>query len=124
MRPKLSDRTFRSNFDSMDTHGQGFIEGKCLELWPVCPSKSEQNDFHDGRKSFCHRKIGLLFTTEVEDKYIAQHEDITRDGIIGNYVQGNEPGHHIPYLYNWTDRPRKTQSRVRMIMRTMYASEL
>ena len=53
--------------------------------------------------------------------YIEYHEDITRDGIIGNYVHGNEPGHHIPYLYNWTNHPEKTQERVRMIMNTMYA---
>ncbi len=59
---------------------------------------------------------------EIEEKYIAKHEDITRDGIIGNYVHGNEPGHHIPYLYNWTGHPEKTQERVRMIMDTMYAS--
>jgi predicted alpha-1,2-mannosidase len=57
---------------------------------------------------------------EIDEKYIAKHEDITRDGIIGNYVHGNEPGHHIPYLYNWTGYPEKTQERVRMIMDTMY----
>jgi predicted alpha-1,2-mannosidase len=57
---------------------------------------------------------------EIDEKYIAKHEDITRDGIIGNYVHGNEPGHHIPYLYNWTGHPEKTQERVRMIMDTMY----
>ncbi len=60
---------------------------------------------------------------EIEEKYIENHEDITRDGIIGNYVHGNEPGHHIPYLYNWTGKPYKTQEWVRMIMKTMYSSE-
>jgi putative alpha-1,2-mannosidase len=35
-------------------------------------------------------------------------------------VHGNEPGHHIPYLYNWTGNPEKTQERVRMIVETMY----
>src|SRR5210317_1976648 len=57
---------------------------------------------------------------EIDDRYIEKHEDITRDGIIGNYVHGNEPGHHIPYLYNWTGHPEKTQARVRMIMDAMY----
>ena len=64
--------------------------------------------------------LDSLFTMEIEDKYIEQHEDITRDGIIGNYVHGNEPGHHIPYLYNWTTTPYKTQERVRMILGSMY----
>jgi len=54
---------------------------------------------------------------------IEKNEDITRDGIIGNYVHGNEPGHHIPYLYNWTNHPWKTQQRVRIIMNTMYSNE-
>jgi predicted alpha-1,2-mannosidase len=57
---------------------------------------------------------------KLDDKHFAGTEDITRDGIIGNYVHGNEPGHHIPYLYNWTNEAWKTQSRVRMIMNTMY----
>src|SRR5210317_1765891 len=60
---------------------------------------------------------------EIDDKYIAKHEDITRDGIIGNYVHGNEPGHHIPYLYNWTNDPYKTQERVRMILEKMYGNK-
>jgi predicted alpha-1,2-mannosidase len=61
-----------------------------------------------------------LFSMELADEHIAQTEDITRDGIIGSYVHGNEPGHHIPYLYNWTGSPWKTQERVRMILATMY----
>lgn len=64
--------------------------------------------------------LDSLFTMELDDRYIEHHEDITRDGIIGNYVHGNEPGHHIAYLYNWTGKPWKTQERVRMIMETMY----
>jgi putative alpha-1,2-mannosidase len=45
------------------------------------------------------------------DKYFAETEDITRDGIIGNYVHGNEPSHHVAYLYDWTDKPWKTQEK-------------
>jgi predicted alpha-1,2-mannosidase len=63
-----------------------------------------------------------LFSQHLDDHYFAQTEDITRDGIIGLYVHGNEPGHHIPYLYNWTDAPWKTQSRIRMILKTMYGN--
>src|ERR1700744_2658198 len=51
---------------------------------------------------------------------VAETEDITRDGIIGNYVHGNEPSHHVAYLYNWTDQPWKTQERVRMILKKQY----
>jgi putative alpha-1,2-mannosidase len=51
---------------------------------------------------------------ELDDEHFAHTEDITRDGLIGNYVHGNEPGHHIPYLYNWAGAPKKTQERVRI----------
>jgi len=54
------------------------------------------------------------------DKYFANTEDITRDGIIGNYVHGNEPSHHVAYLYNYADAAWKTQEHVRMILKKMY----
>jgi predicted alpha-1,2-mannosidase len=73
-----------------------------------------------GGKERFSQHLDSLFTMNIDEKYITKHEDITRDGIIGNYVHGNEPGHHIPYLYNWTGHPKKTQERVRMIMNTMY----
>jgi predicted alpha-1,2-mannosidase len=59
----------------------------------------------------------------LSDENFEETEDITRDGIIGCYVHGNEPGHHIPYLYNWTGEPWKTQEKVRMIRREMYIDE-
>jgi putative alpha-1,2-mannosidase len=68
-----------------------------------------------GDKRFV-RYLDSLFTMELPDKYFAETEDITRDGIIGNYVHGNEPSHHVAYLYNWTDKPWKTQERIRMIL--------
>jgi len=121
MRPKLGDGTFREKFDPMDTHGQGFIEGNAWNYGLYVPQNIDKMISMMGGKEKFSEHLDSLFTIEIEEKYIAQHEDITRDGIIGNYVHGNEPGHHIPYLYNWTDHPEKTQERVRMIMRTMYA---
>ncbi|MFD2565952.1 GH92 family glycosyl hydrolase [Pseudotenacibaculum haliotis] len=120
MSPKLSDGTFRKNFDPLDTHGQGFIEGNAWNYGLYVPHQLDKMvEMMGGKKRFSLR-LDSLFTMELDDKYIAKHEDITRDGIIGNYVHGNEPGHHIPYLYNWTGDDYKTQERVRMIMDTMY----
>jgi predicted alpha-1,2-mannosidase len=122
MRPKLADGSFRSNFDPMDTHGQGFIEGNAWNYGLYVPQNIEKMvDMMGGKERFSLH-LDSLFTMEIEEKYIEKNEDITRDGIIGNYVHGNEPGHHIPYLYNWTGNPEKTQARVRMIMNTMYGS--
>ena len=120
MRPKLADGTFRKDFDPMDTHGQGFIEGNAWNYGLYVPQNIDKMIEIMGGKERFSQHLDSLFTMEIEEKYISNHEDITRDGIIGNYVHGNEPGHHIPYLYNWTGYPEKTQARVRMIMNTMY----
>ena len=120
MRPKLSNGKFRKDFDPMDTHGQGFIEGNAWNYGLYVPQNiNGMINMMGGKKRFSQH-LDSLFTMNIDEKYIAKHEDITRDGIIGNYVHGNEPGHHIPYLYNWTGHPKKTQERVRMIMDTMY----
>ncbi len=120
MSPKLSDGTFRRNFDPLDTHGQGFIEGNAWNYGLYVPHQLDKMVSMMGGKKRFSQHLDSLFTMELADKYIAKHEDITRDGIIGNYVHGNEPGHHIPYLYNWTGESYKTQARVRMILDTMY----
>jgi len=123
MRPKLSDGSFRKDFDPLDTHGQGFIEGNAWNYGLYVPQQLDEMISLMGGKERFSQHLDSLFTMELDDKYIEKNEDITRDGIIGNYVHGNEPGHHIPYLYNWTNKPHKTQERVRMIMETMYGNK-
>lgn len=123
MHPKLSDGIFKKEFDPMDTHGQGFIEGNAFNYGLYVPQNVPHMIEMMGGKSKFSKHLDKIFTTEIEDRYIEKNEDITRDGIIGNYVHGNEPGHHIPYLYNWTRDRWKTQERVRMILRTMYTAD-
>ena len=122
MRPKLSNGEFKKEFDPMDTHGQGFIEGNAFNYGLYVPHDLNQMIEMMGGKDKFSAHLDSIFTTEIEEKYIEKNEDITRDGIIGNYVHGNEPGHHIPYLYNWTNDAWKTQARVRMICDTMYGA--
>lgn len=122
MRPKLSDGSWKTEFNTLSTHGQGFIEGNAWNYSLYVPHQVDQMIKMMGGKAKFSEHLDSLFTMQIDDKYFAHTEDITRDGIIGNYVHGNEPGHHIPYLYNWTDQPWKTQERVRMIMQTMYSN--
>ncbi len=122
MRPKLSDGAWKSPFDLLSTHGQGFIEGNAWNYSLYVPHAiPDMIEMMGGKKKFSAH-LDSLFTMHLADEHFRDTEDITRDGIIGCYVHGNEPGHHIPYLYNWTDHSYKTQERVRMIMHTMYAS--
>jgi predicted alpha-1,2-mannosidase len=120
MRPKFSDGSWKEEFDPLDTHGQGFIEGNAWTYSLFVPHDVEGMIELMGGGARMTERLDSLFTMELGDEYIEKTEDITRDGIIGNYVHGNEPGHHIPYLYNWTPEPWKTQERVRMILDTMY----
>lgn len=120
MRPKLADGTFRKNFDPMDTYLKGFIKGNAWNYGLYIPQNIIKMVGMMGGKERLTQHLDSLFTMKVEEKYIKKHEDISYDGIIGNYVHANGHGHHIPYLYNWTGYPEKTQERVRMIMDTMY----
>ena len=123
MHPRNSDGSFRRQFDPLDTHGQGFIEGNAWNYGLYVPHNiNELVGLKGGKKAF-EFMLDSLFTMHLDDAHIAQNEDITRDGIIGLYVHGNEPGHHIPYLYNAVGKPEKTQKTVRMILNKMYANE-
>jgi predicted alpha-1,2-mannosidase len=120
MRPRLSDGSFRKDFDVLSTNDQGFIEGNAWNYTLYVPHDPAQLiTLMGGKKRFVNY-LDSLFTMELPDKFFAETEDITRDGIIGNYVHGNEPSHHVAYLYNWTDEPWKTQDRVRMILKKQY----
>ncbi len=62
-------------------------------------------------------KLDALFTTT--DKLAGREQpDIT--GLIGQYAHGNEPSHHIAYLYNYASEPWKTQSYIRRILDEFY----
>jgi predicted alpha-1,2-mannosidase len=120
MRPRLADGTFRVKFDPLSTINEGFIEGNAWNYTLFAPQDpAGLIKLMGGNKRFVGY-LDSLFTMNLPDKYFAETEDITRDGIIGNYVHGNEPSHHVAYLYNWTDKPWKTQERIRMILPRMY----
>ncbi len=120
MRPRLNDGTFRKNFDVLETDGQGFIEGNAWNYSLYVPhDPAELIKLMGGEKKFIPH-LDSLFTMHLPDEFFAHTEDITREGIIGNYVHGNEPAHHVAYLYNWTSQPWKTQERIRMILKKQY----
>lgn len=120
MRARKEDGTFKPEFDPLSTHGQGYIEGNSWNYSFFVPHNPDDLvNLMGGKKKFGAR-LDTLFTMYLPDKYFAETEDITRDGIIGNYVHGNEPAHHVAYLYNFAGQPYKTQQRVRMILKNQY----
>ncbi|SMD01194.1 GH92 family glycosyl hydrolase [Chryseobacterium sp. YR221] len=120
MRPRLADGSFKKDFDVLSTHGQGFIEGNSWNYSFFVPQNPDELiKMIGGRKKFAS-KLDELFTMHLPDAFFADTEDITREGIIGGYVHGNEPAHHVAYFYNWAGQPWKTQSQVRRILEMQY----
>lgn len=123
MRPKLSDGSFKKEFDPLDTHGQGFIEGNAWNYSLYVPHYTyDLVKLMGGKKKF-ENYLDTLFTMHLPDRYFENTEDITREGIMGSYVHGNEPSHHIAYLYNITDNSWKGQKHIRNILETKYKAQ-
>ena len=123
-RPKLKDGSFKKDFNLLSTHGEGFIEGNALNYSFYVPQ--DVNGLirnMGGEKSFI-AKLDSLFTMHLPEEFFAQTEDVTKEGLLGGYVQGNEPSHHIPFLYAWTSNPWKTQYWQREIMNKMYRNNI
>lgn len=122
--PKYANGSWKDNLNIYDTHGQGFIEGNSLNYSFFVP--------HDvkgmiacmgGDKQFIKR-MDRLFTENLSSDAYAKTEDVTEEGILGSYVHGNEPSHHVAYLYAWTSQPWKTAPQVREIINKMYKSHV
>ncbi|MEI7725830.1 MAG: GH92 family glycosyl hydrolase [Bacteroidota bacterium] len=120
IRAKKSDGAWKTPFDPLSTLGQGFIEGNSWNYSLYVPHDvTWYMGMMGGEKPFI-RRLDSLFTMHLDDKYFSETEDVTRAGLIGNYVHGNEPSHHVAYLYDWTSKPWKTQERIHLIVNTMY----
>lgn len=70
-----------------------------------------------GGKEKLEQKLDALFT-EPQQTTGRDQADIT--GLIGQYAHGNEPSHHIAYLYNFTGKANKTQEKIHQILKDMY----
>ncbi|MBR9914935.1 MAG: glycoside hydrolase family 92 protein [Algicola sp.] len=70
-----------------------------------------------GGKAQLEAQLDKLFTAETETSGRNQ-ADIT--GLIGQYAHGNEPSHHMAYLYNFVNKPHKTQEKVHQILTELY----
>ncbi|WP_287681433.1 GH92 family glycosyl hydrolase [Bacteroides sp.] len=123
MRGRLSDGSWITPFDPASVQRpSNYVEGNAWQwAWFVPQDVEGLMELVGGRKSF-EAHLDTLFTTSSEltgDPNAAA--DVT--GMIGQYAHGNEPSHHIPYLYNYAGAPRKTQALVDHILRTLYHND-
>lgn len=123
-RPRYTDGSFKKDFDVLQTHGEGFIEGNSWNYsFHVPHDVKGMMALMGGEEQFL-AKLDKLFGMHLPEKYYEANEDITADCLLGGYVHGNEPSHHVPYLYAWTSQPWKTQYWLREIMNRMYRNDI
>ena len=122
--PRYRDGHFKENMDPLQTYGEGFIEGNSWNFSFHVPHDVSGLMETMGGEAVFLRRLDSLFTMHLPEKYYEDNEDITLDCLVGGYVHGNEPSHHVPYLYAWTSQPWKTQERLRTIMNRMYRNDI
>jgi predicted alpha-1,2-mannosidase len=120
MRGKETTGAWRLPFDpyAIDHRRNDYTEGNAWQYsWYVPHDVPALIRLHGGSGRFIERLDSLF-----DQQTILTGEDISPDvsGLIGQYAHGNEPSHHIAYLYNYAGVPWKTQERVSAIMNTMY----
>ena len=115
MRGKDSKGLWNPEFDAEEAKLMGpFTEGNSFQYTFYVPHDIQGLvDLIGGDDAF-EERLDLLFNKKLSHEKIKEHEDIA--GLIGQYAHGNEPSHHIAYLYNYAGKPWRTQERIRQIM--------
>jgi predicted alpha-1,2-mannosidase len=125
MAPKSADGNWVAEFDPKLGGGQGgrdyFTEvDSWLYTFNVQFDSAGLIQLLGGRGPF-NAKLDQLFVEQYgtsKYKFLSQFPDAT--GLVGLYAQGNEPSFHIPYLYDFSGQPWKTQKRVRELLSLWY----
>jgi len=120
---KHADGSWKNPFDALHTANEGFIEGNSWNYSLYVPHDIPALVGKMGGNNRFSEHIDSLFSMYLPDEYFAETEDVTREGLIGCYVHGNEPSHHVAYMYNWAGKPWKTQERIHQIVNTMYLNK-
>lgn len=116
MRGRKSNFQFVDNFDPMETINH-YTEANAYQYSTFVPQDIEGLIELMGGDNIFENWLDSCFSIETDFSKI-NVGDVT--GLIGQYAHGNEPSHHIAYLYNYVGSPWKTQKMVRQIMSTLY----
>ena len=127
--PKDADGNWIEPFDPKFSGGQGgreyFTENNAYTYnWDV---KQDLEGLFElmGGKAKAEEKLDDLFRASLgRSKYNLWYTFPDATGLVGQFVMGNEPSFHIPYVYNYLGSPWKTQKRIRMLMDTWYTDNL
>jgi predicted alpha-1,2-mannosidase len=121
MRGKDSKGKWRTPFSSFSlSHassiGGDYTEGNAWQYtWHVQHDVAGLIELMGGKQAFATKLDSLFFIEKPVDKKAV---DVT--GLVGQYAHGNEPSHHVVYLYTFADKPYKTQELIREIFDRFY----
>ncbi|MGZ5199136.1 MAG: GH92 family glycosyl hydrolase [Telluria sp.] len=120
VRAKKTDGSFNTPFDPAAVgYGSDYTEGNAWQYsWYVPQDAGGLARALGGTDKFLAR-LDAVFDTKVDPKAFAHVEDIS--GLIGYYAHGNEPSHHIAYLYDYAGQPWRTQERLKQVMDSQYS---
>lgn len=123
MRGIMGDGTFRTPFNPRySAHMESdYTEGNAFQWSFFAPHDMDNFITAIGGRKELETRLDTLFTTSSVIEGETASGDIT--GLIGQYAHGNEPSHHMAYLYNWTDSPWKGQERLDFILREFYKDQ-
>ena len=123
MRGRRSDGSWREPFDPYrcgheSSWGGDFTEGNAWQWrWHVLQDSAALVEALGGKEKTA-ALLDELFSLPSDLDKSHTSPDVT--GLWGQYVQGNEPSHHIPYLYQYAGRPDRAAERIREICRRFY----
>ncbi|GAB3452827.1 GH92 family glycosyl hydrolase [Massilia terrae] len=120
VRARKTDGSFNTPFDPAAVgYGSDYTEGNAWQYSWYVPQDIGGLQKELGGADKLSAKLDALFEAKVDPKAFAHVEDIS--GLIGYYAHGNEPSHHIAYLYGYTGQPWRTQERLKQIMDSQYS---
>ena len=117
--PRLADGRYRKPFDPARAGAEsGFTEGNAWQYSWYQPQDEQGLINLLGGPDKLIAKLDEMFDQKVDPAKYADVEDIS--GMIGQYIHGNEPSHHLAYLYNYAGQPWRTQARLKQIVESQY----
>jgi predicted alpha-1,2-mannosidase len=119
VQPRYADGRWREPFDPARAGADsGFTEGNAWQYSWYQPQDEAGLIRLLGGDHQLISKLDAMFDAKVDPKQYADVEDIA--GMIGQYIHGNEPSHHLAYLYDYAGQPWRTQERLQQIVESQY----
>lgn len=119
LRARKADGSFRTPFDpTAINYGSDFTEGNAWQYSWFVPQDQAALFRILGGDAKTVAKLDAMFDYDISKLDYSHAEDIA--GLIGQYIHGNEPSHHVAYLYAYAGAPWRTQERLKQIVDSQY----